>query len=339
MFMRRRVKAQAKVRIVAKLMMATFSACAATACWAQADPASNYPNRPVRLIVQFAPGTTTDIIARTIGQKLTEVWGQQVIIDNRAGAGGVIATELASKAVPDGYTLAMSPSGAMAVAPSLYAKLGYDVLRDFAPITNIVTQAQVLVASLSIAAKTVKDVVELARSRPGEINYGSVGAGTVTHLAMEMLQNVAKVKFNHIPFKGSPPAHIELIGGRIQVMFDGLPASLPQIRGGKIRGIAVSSLERQKFVPELPTIAESGYPGFEATGWGGLVAPAKTPPAILDKINRDVVRIMESPETRDKFYGMGFVPAPGTRAQYAAFMRSEIEKWAKVIHEGGVKLN
>lgn len=324
----------------------TFTGCVAgvgIVCWAQAgsgaDPAKNYPSRPVRIIAQFQPGTTTDIIARIIGQKLTEAWGQQVVIDNRAGAGGVVGTEIGAKATPDGYTLTMGVSGAHGIAPGLYTKLPYDVLRDFAPITNVVTQAQVLIASNAVPAKTVTEVVDMAKRKPGAMNYASVGPGTATHLTMEMLQSFAKIKLNHIPFKGSPAAHIELMGGQVHVMFDGLPAALPHIRSGKLRGIAVSTAQRQQFAPDLPTVAEAGYPGFDATGWAGIVAPAKTPAPILDKLNREIVRIINMPETKERLSGMGFNPVGDTRAQYAEFIKAEIAKWSRVVKEAGVKVD
>jgi len=341
MFLRRRINPQAPARAAVKAITIGCIACAAFACWAQtgADPASNYPNRPIRLIVQFPPGTTTDIVARVIAEKLIAAWGHQVIIDNRGGAGGTLGTEIGSRATPDGYSLTMAPTGAMGIAPALYPNLAYDVLRDFAPITNVVSQAQVLIANPAIPVRSVGEMVEYARSRPGAVAYGSVGAGTATHLAMEMLQNSAKVKLNHIPFKGSPPAQLEVISGRVQVMFDGLPAALPMIKSGKVRGIAVSSLQRQKFAPELPTIAESGFPGFEAIGWGGVVAPAKTPPAILDKLNGEIVRIVNLPDVRERLNIMGFNTIGDTRAQFTEFMRAEIAKWQRVVREAGVKLD
>jgi tripartite-type tricarboxylate transporter receptor subunit TctC len=226
----------------------------------------------------------------------------------------------------------------MGIAPALYPKLAYDVLRDFAPVTNVATQAQVLLANAALPVKTVAEAVEFARSRPGVVNYASIGAGSLTHVAMEMLQSFARIKLTHIPFNGSGAAQIGLVGGQVQLMFDSLPAALPLIRTGKVRGVAVTSLERQPFAPELPTIAESGYPGFEALGWGGIVAPAKTPTPILDKLNREIVRIVNLPETRERFNGLGFSTKSGTRAQHTEFIRSEIEKWRRVIKDAGLKL-
>lgn len=328
------------VRRAVTVIVIGCSTGVATVSWGQssAESADSYPSRPIRLIVQFPAGTGTDIMGRIIGQKLSDAWGRQVIIDNRPGAGGRIGTEIGAKATPDGYTLTMGVGGATGIAPAVYPKLPYDVLRDFAPITNMATWGMVLLANPAIPAKSVTDVVELARSRPGALNYGSVGAGTISHLSMEMLQSFARIKLTNIPFKGSAEAQSDLAGGRVQFMVDSLAASLPFIQAGKIRGIAVTSLERQKFAPELPTIAESGYPRFEVLAWGGVLAPAKTPVPILDKLNRELVRIANLPETRERFNALGYNPAPGTRAQYTAFIRSEIDKWRKVVKEAGIKL-
>lgn len=313
---------------------------AATACWGQntADPASNYPSRPIRLIAQFPPGSSTDIAARTIGQKLTETWGQQVVVDNRPGAGGRIGTEAGAKATPDGYTLTMSVAGPMSVAPALYTKLPYDTLRDFAPITNVSTQAQVILANPALPVKSVADLVALARSRPGTVNYASIGPGSFTHLAMELVQSATKMKLSHVPFKSGATAHGDLMSGQVQLMVDSLPSALTLIKTGKVRGIAVTSLERQKLAPDLPTVAESGYPRFEAIGWLGVVAPAKTPVPVLEKLNREIVRIANSADTQERFNALGFNTKPIARAQYAEFIRSEINKWKKVVAEAGVRV-
>lgn len=328
------------VRVAIAAIVIAGSAGVGSVSWAQSAPESesSYPSRPIRLIVQFPAGTGTDIMGRLIAQNLTEAWGRQVTVDNRPGAGGRIGTEIGAKAAPDGYTLTMGVGGATGIAPAVYPKLPYDVLRDFAPITNMATWGMVLLANPAVPARSVKEVVELAKSRPGALNYGSVGAGTISHLSMEMLQSFAKVKLTNIPFKGSAEAQSDLAAGRVQFMVDSLASSLPFMKAGKVRGIAVTSRERQKFAPELPTIEESGYPGFEALAWGGVLAPAKTPAPILDKLNRELVRIATLPETRERFNSLGYNPAPGTRAQYTAFIRGEIEKWRKVVKEAGIKL-
>lgn len=329
------------VRMAVTAIVIACSAGVGTVSWAQssAEPESSYPSRPIRLIVQFPAGTGTDIMGRIIAQNLTEAWGRQVIVDNRPGAGGRLGTELGAKAAPDGYTLTMGVGGATGIAPAVYPNLPYDVLRDFAPITNMATWGMVLLANPAVPAKTVADVVELAKARPGALNYGSVGAGTISHLSMEMLQSFAKVKLVNIPFKGSAEAQSDLAGGRVQFMVDSLASSMPFIKAGKVRGIAVTSLERQRFAPDLPTIAESGYPGFQALAWGGVLARANTPAPILDKLNRELVRIASLPETRERFNSLGYNPAPSTRAQYTEFIRAEINRWRKVVKEAGIKLD
>ena len=227
--------------------------------------------------MQFTPGTSTDILARLIAQKMGEDWGQQVIVDNRPGAGGVVGTELGAKATPDGYTLTMAVSSAFGINPTLYSKLPYDAIRDFAPIANLGLTPQTLVANPSATFKTVKEFVAAANDKPGQINYASLGSGSTSHLTMEMFRSTAGIKLNHVPFKGSADAHTQLIGGQIPVMFDAIPATLPHIKSGRLRGLGIATLKRSPFLPDLPTIAESGYPGFEAVGWIGIAAPAKTP--------------------------------------------------------------
>jgi len=333
------VCAQSLTGTIARTILGASIAAFGIACnAADADPARDYPNRPIRLIAQFQPGTTTDIIARLFGAKLSETWGQQVVVDNRPGAGGTVGTDLAAKAAPDGYTLAMGASGALGVAPGLFPKLPYDPVRDFAPIVNIVTQAQVLVASPAFPARTVTDVISMAKAKPSELNYASVGPGTVTHLTMEMLESAARIKLNHVPFKGSPPAYIAMFSGEIQVMFDGMPAAIPQIKAGKLRAIAVSTLQRQVFLPDVPAVAESGLPGFEAVGWTGLIAPARTPAPILDKLNHEVNRILNTEDAKQLLAANAFNIAGGTRQQYAAFIKSEIVKWTKIIKDAGIRV-
>src|SRR3982751_5977106 len=246
--------------------------CALASAGAQAQ---QYPVRPIRIIAQFQPGTSTDVLARVIAQKLTEAWGQQVVVDNRPGAGGVVGTEMGARAAPDGYTLTMGVSSAFGINPTLYAKLPYDAVRDFAPIANLALTPQTLVASPSFAAKTVKDLVSAAKAKPGAINFASLGSGSTSHLTMEMFKSTAGIQLNHIPYKGSPAAHADVIAGQVPIMFDAIPATLPHMKSGKLRGLGIATSARSPFIPELPTIAESGYPGFEAVGWIGIVAPAK----------------------------------------------------------------
>jgi tripartite-type tricarboxylate transporter receptor subunit TctC len=298
-----------------------------------------FPIKPVRIIVQFTPGTSTDILARLMAQKMSADWNQQVIVDNRPGAGGVVGTELGAKATPDGYTLTMAVSSAFGINPTLYAKLPYDAIRDFAPIANLGLTPQTLVANPSAAFKTVKEFVAAASDRPGQINYASLGGGSTSHLTMEMFRSAARIRINHVPFKGSADAHTQLIGGQIPVMFDAIPATLPHIKSGRLRGLGIATLKRSPLLPELPTIAESGYPGFEAVGWIGIAAPAKTPAAVLDKLNAEMVKILGQPDVRERLNTLAFTPVGGSRAQFAEYIKSEIAKWGKAVKESGAKVD
>jgi len=315
---------------------AALLACVALAAAAGAQ-AQDYPGRPIRIIAQFQPGTSTDILARVIGAKLFEAWGQQVIVDNRPGAGGLVGTELGARAAPDGYTLTMAVSSGFGINPTLYSKLPYDVLRDFAPITNIALTPQTLVANPAFAAKSVKELVALARAKPGQVNYASLGSGSTSHLTMEMFRSAAGMQLTHIPFKGSPAAHAELMSGAIAIMFDAIPAVLPHVKSGRLRGLGIGLAQRSPFLPDVPTIAESGFPGFEAVGWIGIAAPAKTPPAILDKLNAEIVRLLATPELKERLAGLAFTPVGDTRQAFAAFIKSEIAKWGKAVKESGAR--
>ena len=298
-----------------------------------------FPIKPVRIIVQFTPGTSTDILARLMAQKMSADWNQQVIVDNRPGAGGVVGTELGAKATPDGYTLTMAVSSAFGINPTLYAKLPYDAIRDFAPIANLGLTPQTLVANPSAAFKTVKEFVAAASDKPGQINYASLGSGSTSHLTMEMFRSAARIRINHVPFKGSADAHTQLIGGQIPVMFDAIPATLPHIKSGRLRGLGIATLKRSPLLPELPTIAESGYPGFEAVGWIGIAAPAKTPAAVLDKLNAEMVKILGQPDVRERLNTLAFTPVGGSRAEFAEYIKSEIAKWGKAVKESGAKVD
>jgi tripartite-type tricarboxylate transporter receptor subunit TctC len=299
--------------------------------------AQKYPDRPIRIIVQFTPGTSTDIMARVVAQKMGEHWGQQVVVDNRPGAGGVIGTELAKNATPDGYTLVMAVSSAFGINPTLYAKLPYDAIRDFAPLSNLGLTPQTLVASPSAPFKSTKEFIAAARDKTGAVNYASLGSGSTSHLTMEMFRAAAGVKLNHVPFRGSADAHTQIMGGQIPVMFDAIPATQPHIKSGKLRGLGIATLTRSAFLPDLPTIAEGGLPGFEAVGWIGIAAPAKTPTDILDKLNAEMNRILNQPDVKERLAALAFTPAGGTRAEFAAYIKAEIAKWGKAVKESGAK--
>jgi len=299
--------------------------------------AQDYPGKPIRIIVQFTPGTSTDILARLVAQKMSEDWHQQVIVDNRPGAGAILGTEMGAKAAPDGYSLTMAVSSAFGINPTLYTKLPYDAVKDFAPISNLGLTPQTLVASPSAPFKTVKEFVSAAKQKPGQINFASLGSGSTSHLTMEMFRSTAGITLNHVPFKGSADAHTQLIGGQVPVMFDAIPATRPHIQSGKLRGLGIGTLQRSPFLPDLPTIAESGYAGFEAVGWIGIAAPAKTPAPILDKLNAEMVKIIHEPDVKEKLGTLAFTPVGDSRAEFAAYMKSEIAKWGKAVKESGAR--
>ena len=302
-----------------------------------AQSQSEYPSKPIRLIVQFTPGTSTDIIGRLVAQKLTEAWGQPVIVDNRPGAGAVIGTEAAAKSAPDGYTLVMAVSSAFGINPGLFPNLPYDVMRDFSLISNIVMTPQTLVVPGNSDVKSVKELVALAKAKPGVLNYGSLGSGSTSHLTMELFRSTAGIQLTHVPYKGSPPAYTDLFSGNLQLMFDAIPAVLPHAKSGKLRALAVGSSTRSSFLPDVPTVAESGYPGFEAVGWIGIAAPAKTPEAILDRINAEIARMLATADVKERLASLGVTPAADSRAHFTGFVRSEIAKWGKLIRDAGVK--
>jgi tripartite-type tricarboxylate transporter receptor subunit TctC len=299
--------------------------------------AADYPARPVRVIVGFQPGGGSDILSRAIGQKLAERWGTAVVTDNRAGAGGTIALELARNAQPDGHTLLVI-SGSQITNATLVTKVGFDVRTAYAPITQMTAQPYVLVAHPALPASSVKELVAYARSKPGTLNYGSSGTGSSAHLGMELFKHLAKVDMLHVPYKGSGQAMIDLVAGQVQLLFASAISAMPQVKSGKLKALAVTSAQRSRALPDLPTIAEAGLPGFEVTGWYGLVAPARTPAAIVQKVNRDVGQILATPDVQQKLAGDGSEAAPGTPAQFRQTIAREIEKWTKLVQSSGIKL-
>jgi tripartite-type tricarboxylate transporter receptor subunit TctC len=314
--------------------LAVSMACIAPFAFAQA-----YPNHPIRLVVPFPAGGTTDILARAAAQKLIEALGQPVVVDNRPGAGGNIGADLVAKSAPDGYTLLMGTVGTHAINPSRYAKMPYDHVKDFVPVVLVAGVPNVLVVNPSVPVNSVADLIKLAKSKPGEINFASSGSGTSIHLSGELFKTMAGVDMTHVPYKGSAPALTDLIGGQVQLMFDNLPSALPQIKGGKLRAIAVTSLKRAPVLPDVPTIAESGLPGFEASSWFGVLAPAGTPAPVVAKLNAEVNKWLQSPEARDQLLAQGAAAAGGTPEQFAAHIRAETEKWAKVVKASGAKVD
>jgi tripartite-type tricarboxylate transporter receptor subunit TctC len=323
-------------RIAALAFAAALTGAAALPTRAAEAPAA-FPTKPIRLIVPFTPGGSTDILARAIGQKLTDAWGQSVVIDNRPGAGGIIGMETAAKAAPDGYTLVMGHVGTLAANPALYKSLPYDPVKDFAPITLIAMVPNVLVVGPAVPSKSVAELVALAKSKPGKLDYGSGGNGSAAHLATEYFKLKAGVDVQHVPYKGTAPALADLLGGQIAFIITGLPPVLPQVKAGKLRILGVASAQRLKQFPDIPTIAESGVPGYEATQWYGILAPAATPKELVAKLNRDIVRALKDPSVAEKLSAEGAEPVGDSPEQFGAFIRSEIDLWGKVIRATGAK--
>ena len=324
------------MHIVASAVALAASACAGL--WSMPSLfAQNYPVKPVRLIVPWTPGGTADILARLMGQRLTESFGQQVIVDNRPGASGQIGTDLVAKAPPDGYMLVLGTTAPNSTAPSLYPKLPYDARKDFAPISLIALTFYVLSVNPHVPVKSVQELVKLAKARPGELNFSSPGNGTPNHLSGEMLKIRAGIQMQHIPFKGSAQAIADVIGGQIPLNFENIAVVLPHIKAGKVRALGVTSAQRSPFLPETPTIAESGYPGFEAVGWFGLMGPAQTPRDVLARLNAETVRILNNPEVNARIVGLGAQVRPTSMAEFETFNREQIAKWAKVIKDSGAQ--
>ncbi|MEI7678362.1 MAG: tripartite tricarboxylate transporter substrate binding protein [Betaproteobacteria bacterium] len=298
--------------------------------------AQTYPNRPIRLVVPSSPGGGTDITGRIVANKLSEQLGQQVVVDNRAGAGTIIGIEIAAKAPPDGYTLLMGLS-TLAINPSMYAKLPYDALRDLAPISLAVLSPNILTVHPSVPAKTVKEFIALAKAKPGTITFGSAGQATSPHLSGELLKVLAKIDIVHVPFKGSGQSVISSISGEIAANFPSVPTAIPYIKAGKLRGLGVTMAKRTAALPDVPSIAEAGVPGYEATQWFGMLAPAGTPRPIIDRLNHEMVKLLKSPEVRDRLIADGTDPAPTTPEEFGAYIKSETEKWTKVIKAAGIK--
>ena len=297
-----------------------------------------YPERAIRIIVPYAPGGNIDITARIIAPGMSEALGQQVVIDNRGGAGGTLGTEIGAKAAPDGYTLTLGSTGTLSTAPPLYPRLGYDPVRDFATTSLVSNVALVLEMHPSIPARTVREFIALAKSRPGKITMGSSGAGTTNHLSGELFQSATGTKFVHIPYKGSGPGLIDLMGGQIDIFFDQLSASIGFIQTGKLRALAVTTLKRATAMPELPTIAESGIPGFDASTWTGIILPAATPRDTVMKVHAALIKTLHAKATRDNFARLGAETLESTPEEFARFVRDDLAKWTKVVREAGIKL-
>jgi tripartite-type tricarboxylate transporter receptor subunit TctC len=319
-----------KIMKITKILIAV-----AAATLAQSAIAAQWPERPIRLLVGFAPGGGTDATARAIAPKLTELLGQQIIVDNRPGATGNIATDITAKSNPDGYTILMGTIAALAINPSLYAKLPFDPIKDLEPVTRAVDSTNVLVLHPSVPAKSVKELIALAKAK--SLNCGSSGVGGAGHLALELFNLQTGVKMTHVPYKGGGPAMIDLLGGNIQLIFATAASAVSHIKSGKIRALAVTTLKRSPLVPDLPTVAETGLKGFEAINWYGVLVPAKTPRAIIVRLNKDISTALMTPDIKELLFKQGLDAAPESPEAFGAYIKSELAKWAKVIKAAGLK--
>ena len=330
--------------------MFKFAACTASVlalsatCAAQAQNPSTgagqaYPVKAIRFVVPFPPGGPLDISARAIGQKLTETWKQPVIIDNRPGAGGNIGADNVARSAPDGYSILMGAVSTHAINPHLYAKMPYDALRDFAPLTLVTTVPNVLVVHPSVPVKNVRELMALAKGRPGQLNFASGSTGSTGHLAGELFKTLAGVDMVHVPYKGAAPAVTDLVAGQVSLMFDNLASALPQIKAGRTRALAVTTLARSAMLPELPTIDESGLKGFDLSTWFGVFAPAAVPPATLSALHREITRALDAPDLRTRLAALGAQPTPTTPEAFAAFIKTEHAKYARVIKASGARVD
>jgi len=314
------------LRAVVSLMLGLSAAPAA---------AQNYPAKSIRMVVPFASGGPTDILARSVGARLSEVWGQQMVIDNRAGAAGNIGAEMVAKAAPDGYTLLTASSGILTVNPTLFRKLPYDVLRDFAPVTMATSVTNIMVVHPALPAKSVRELLDIARQRPGQLSYASSGMGSASHLSMELLKSMAAIDVAHIPYKGAHPGVVDLVAGQVQVMLIGLPVALPHVRTGRRRALAVAN--KSVALPNMPTIAESGLPGFTVVNWLGVLAPAGTPREIISRLHAEIVKTVHLPEVKARLLVEGFEPIGSTPEKLGEEMRAWIPKWAEIIRKAGIR--
>ena len=310
--------------------------CAALQVWPPASPAQTYPTKPVRVLAPFPPGSGVDIVARMIATPLSQALGQPVVVDNRPGAAGRIACELAARAAPDGYTLLLANASTLAMLPSLDKHVAFDPVRSFAPITLIASSANVLVVHPSVPATSVAALIALAKSKPGQLNYGSAGSGNSTHLAAELFKLTAGVNLVHVSYKGTPQLLTDLLGGQIQLSFTSLVSALPYIQQGRVRPLGVTSLRRAAALPEVPTIHESGLKNFEVNVWQGIVAPARTAPAIVAQLNREITKILQTPETRERLASQGLEAAADTPERFGAYIAAEFAKWSKVVRHAGI---
>jgi tripartite-type tricarboxylate transporter receptor subunit TctC len=301
--------------------------------------AQDFPTKPIKLIVPFPPGGPNDIIARVIGAKMSELLGQPVVIDNRGGAGGVLGTDAVAKAEPDGYTIAITSAGALAISKSLQEKLPYETLKDLKPVTLVAKVPELLVVANNVPAKTMPELLALAKAKPGQLNFASTGPGSMPHLAGELFRTSAGIDIVHVPYKGAAPAVNDIVGQQVQMVFLDIPVLLPQVQAGKVRPIAIGSRERVPSLPNVPTTAEVGLPQIEAENWYGMVAPAATPAAVIAKLHRATAEALKSPEVKDKLQAQGAILVGNSPEEFAAYIQSEIDKWGKVAKAANIKAN
>lgn len=322
-----------------RLACSLLLAAAASASFSAVAAESDWPTKPVRLVVPFPPGGSTDLLARRVAEKLAGVWKQPVIVDNRAGAGGTIGADYVSKSPPDGYTLLMGVTGSNAIAGALYSKLPYDVIKGFDPVSMVVSAPLVVAVNPEVKARTLAELVALAKAHPGSLSFGSAGNGTSMHLTGEMFKQATHTSMVHIPYRGSAGMLTDLMAGQIQVTFGDLLVLLPEIQAGKLRPLAVTSLRRAPLLPQVPTVAESGYPGFEALSWQGLFAPPGMSPPLLDKISSDVQAVLKSPDIQEYFGARGFLVQGSSPAEFRAFVKSEVAKWSPIVRTSGAQVD
>ena len=301
--------------------------------------AQSYPARPIRMIVPFSPGGTSDTLARILGQKMTEAWGQQVVVDSRPGASGIIGTEVAARAPADGYTLMHGNLSQFAINPSLFSKLSYDTLRDFVPLSLIGTAPQLLAVYPGVAAKSVTELIQLAKARPGALNFGSGGAGTLAYVGGEMFKSAAGINIVHISYKGTVLALNDLLGGQVQLMFSDIPIALPHAKSSKLRALAVTGAQRTPLVPDMPTVAESGLPGYALDNWWGILAPRGVPPDIVAKLNAEIVRVHGLPDVRERYAGLGVEAVSSTPPRFTEYIKSEAARFGKLLKDAGAKVD
>ena len=317
--------------------MARFIAAWLASLFVTAALAQPYPSKPLRIIVPFAPGGATDLIARAVGQKLTDSLGQPVVVENRTGASGMIGADLVAKAPPDGYTLLMASTAEIAINPSLYPKMAYDPAKDLAPVTLAGITPLILVVNPTSPAKSVQDLVAQAKSKPGSVAFASAGTGSVQHLSGELLKTTTKVAMTHIPYKGAAPALVDVLGGQVTMFFSGMPPAMPHVKSGKLRAIAVTTPKRSSAAPDVPTMSEAGIPGFDISNWFGVFAPAGTPEEILNKLNAEIVKALNLPDVKERLASQGAEVVGNSRADFQKFIAAEMAKYSKLVKESGAK--